>query len=979
MGAAVTSPELDLLRSDGQASIYRCAFRVPNVIYTALVNGVPTTHDMVAEINYDNGVGTLADVKVDMTMRVFSAIGNRLIGYARIRKAPTSSVFYIGEQSSIDWQDNAVIEISDDYDLWAKHIHVDGITPKMDYDVAFSDQHTAFNPVPMMGTHRVAKLTGASVTVQLGSETGRESWVIDSTITTYAWSIPSALSISNSAIARPTATFDTVGWHACYLTVTAATGKSKQGVRYVYVWNDDAPPPRVKLGELDEDYQEGGFGFPVEMATDAGTDLVQERALCIVFAEDYYGMGDDQTQVSIGPIAGAENIVAIGRIETESIEYTPLAGKVSFRIAGYQQFFKLMKGFPSGMRLAPTPTAWIDMPALTIDRALWHFLEWRCTATRIMDIQLTGNTLYAKELASPSTSLWAQMEEFSFATILAGIHVDCYGRFFAEVDPLLIPVADRTYPTIMTITAKDWSGSISLERATINRVGQINLSGVNVNSGGSGSAYFSLAPGHVFGRFGEIEIVDRLLVADQTDANKKAGLIFAARNNQYPRLQMKLTGNNRKIACFPNQCLSFTIAEDDTPRGISVTKTWIPRRRKLSYDGESGIVSIELELEAITDANAESIAINGDIPGSDSFEFPPLPPFPSLPSLGSILPGLPPPTSSVKYVLVHDPVLAGLVYTSTFDQDPPVWYQVNSGLTSDQYKAINQVVICPNGVIYVASLGASSTREIFIARAPAVGGTFVIIEDETTLAAKYPSSVTAVYAIGANKTKPESVAYVIGNASAESADAYYGENGTFTQKVNLPNTTNIGSISFGLDQWMLTYEGWSFGPRTFVRILSNDCGSIISSTNKFFYTRKFHNRLGYTGKTYHYADAGTIIVGTDNLTSEVSVGTDLEPPAFDGIAFDPTGQFMMTSYGGPRKGKSSDGGSSWSDLTGLAYVGGNWRFAYGGGVGLASRWVAVSSYLQYSEDFGITWVTKQGNMNSLSPLYVLDIVKVLGY
>lgn len=984
MPAAASAPQLAKLRSNGHASELYCAFRVPSVIYSARLNGVPVSNDMAAEITYDGGSGTLANVKVDMTMYVGTSAGAYDLGYCRIRKAPGASTFYIGEQSVIVWQDNCYLTVVDDYDLWAKHIHIDGTDIKMDYDVTFSDQHSSFLPVPVLGPHRVAKLTGASVVVQLGPESGMSSWVHGSTISSYAWVIPSAVSISNSAIASPTATFNAVGWHACYCTVTSAAGKSKEGVRYVYIWDDDnLPSTDVKLGDADEDYQEGGFSLSIEMMANAGTDLIHDRALCIIFSQDYYGSGDDQVLGSVGHVAGAENIIAIGRIESESIAYNALAGKVAFRIAGYQQFFKRIKGFPSGLRMSQTPTTWVDMPALTVNRALWSFMEWRCTATKIMDITVTDNTLYAKELSSPSTSLWSQMEEFSFATILANIHVDMLGRFYAEVDPLLIPVADRDYPTIMTITGDDYIDEIELTRETMTRTGQVNLSGVNITDAGEGSAYFALSPGHIFARYGEIDIIDRLLVSGQTQANKLAGLIFAAKNNEYPRLRIKLRGNNRLIGCFPNQAVNFTISASDSPRGVAITKSWIPRRRKLSFDNAEGVIGVELELEAITDADAESIAVNGDIPGSDTdFSYPPLPSLPSLPSTLPILPGTPAlDPAGPKYVLVHDNVSAGLVFTATFNQTTPVWYQVNSGLTSTQYLNINRVVVCPNGALYVAFIGIDP--DVFVARAPTIGGTFEIIADATTIAVDYPTGNPAIYALNCNKSLSEAVAFIAGGRGYEEADAWYGVDGEFEKKAHLSNILGSGSISFGLDQWLLTYQGWSSGPVASFRLLSNDCSSILSTTVLGNYRKNKHVRLSATGTTYHYQDeaAGTLKVGTDNLDSNVDVGADLYPDENydDGVAVESSGNFMLCSYSSTFKGKSSDGGSSWSDISGLAYVGNIWHFAYAGGLGTASRWVAGSSYIQYSSDFGISWTTKQGNLNSISPLYALDVIKVIGF
>ena len=235
MARAVTAGEKTYLRAGQQWSKLYLAFLTPATVYTARLSALPASNDMVAEISYNTGSGTLANVKVGMTLYVGSSAGAYDLGMVRIRKTPGATTFYISEQSRVIWTANAYLTVVEDYDLWAKHIHMDDETPLMDYDIAYSDQHSVFNPVPVLGVHRVARLDGYTVDVTLGPDTGEASWVFGSTISTYLWSVPSAASLSSTSAIRPVATFDEVGWHACYCTVTAANGRSKQGVRWVYI------------------------------------------------------------------------------------------------------------------------------------------------------------------------------------------------------------------------------------------------------------------------------------------------------------------------------------------------------------------------------------------------------------------------------------------------------------------------------------------------------------------------------------------------------------------------------------------------------------------------------------------------------------------------------------------------------------------------------------------------------------------------
>ena len=999
MARAATSDELTLLRSDGQACKLYAAFFVPNVIYSAQLASVPSTTDQVAQIAFTSGVGTLANVKPDMLLKIGSTAGGQELGIARIRKAPIAGTFYIGEQSIIDWSGATPVHLTivDDYDLWAKHVRIDGTTIYIDYDVAFSDQHTVFSPVPVLGpVVTVGKLTGASVTVQLGPETGYASWVIGSTISTYLWSCATADSFSSTSAVRPTATFSTAGWHLVYCTVTAANGKTRQGVRYVYIWSDDDPPFTVaQLGEFVEDHRQGGINFGLTFSNGAPLSTIPDRTLCVLFAEDYYGIGDDQQQISIGAVTGRENIVGIGRLVAESLSYDEETQTASLEIQGYQDLMKRIHGFPAGLRFKITPAVWTDMPSMTVDRALYHLLEYHTTAITIMDFNRTGDTRLTAQAFSPFSSIWEQMREFAEKQIYANTRIDHLARLWLEIDPLLTPVAGRTYPVVMTLQDGDLTGRVELPREVLSDVGQINLSGVAVDGGGNASAFFSLSPGHIHDRTGRVEIADRLLLADQTQANALAGLKFAAANNPYKPMRVKLRANNRLITCFPNQAITYTISAANNPRGFAITKNWIPRQRKLAYDPETGALSVELVLEAET---IPMHAVVGDVPGSDTgFTFPPFPGLPDLPDIPVILPGGVGSGSAngPKSMLVHSLNSGvGNMLCNNFDagENEQEWYSWNTGLSPTQALLINRILVCPNGAIYVTRRGGgftpSTDDHVYIFRAAYAGAPFVLVENLTTMRAKLGVSGPAwVGGIACNPLVRESVLYTLWDGSQ--LWMFTGSGSTFAHTgLKIGAGTMDSSISYGFGKWRIGGGGLTTNK---LWILSADGTALV---NTYVYPTHLqqgqmaHVPISSSDKLYIIggASADTIslvedngAVITHNIGSLYANGAFMPGDEESTFAIDPTGQTIMTNRSTTHKGRSLDYGATLNDITNLP-ASPYYKFAWGGGVGSVSKWVAVSSYIYYTDDFwNSTPMDKRGNILDLDPVLALDNVKILEY
>lgn len=984
MARALTSPELALLRGDGQWSKLYLAVLKPNTIYTARLAALPGSTDLVYEITYNTGVGTLGDVKAGMTLYVGTTAGAYDLGMCRIRKAPIAGTFYIGLTSEIDWASNCYLTVVDDFDLWAKHSILVADVLTMDVDVGYSDQHSAFSPAPILGSHAVAKLEGATVDVQLGPEDGDASWVFGSTISSILWVIPDAVSIDDNTSARPIATFDSVGNHVAYCTVTAANGKATTGVRQVFIWDDENPPATVfQLAQCVADYQTGGWMFDMTMEAEASLSEIRDRALVVLFAEDWYG----STQQSIGPLEGRENIVCVGRIVGESIRWDRESGLVHFTVQGPHHFLNKIKGFPIELTFATgLPASWSEMSAMTVDRVLYHLLYWHSTVIETMDFYPTNDTGYLPEGKSMASMVWGQLLDIAMSRLVASPGVDRFGRLFVEIDPQMVPEADRDWPVVMALTDDDWQEGIDLQRVIVNDVSLIRLSAHQVNSSGVTATLYSLSPGHTPQRYGEPEMADRILAASQSDANSKAGLLMGWRTNPFPDVPVVLAQNNRMIDLWPRQFCALEMETTDNPREVAFDGNIVPRRITFLFDGDTGYLHSEFNFEAET---FEQISVDGDIPDLDGVDisFPPLPDLPPLPDFPILIPGGFPEggPDGPKKVLFHSPE-KGFIYCQNFQEDSTktLYATVNSGLTVEQYQSTNVMFVCPNGAFYVGRVhtvddGNYTITPPFIARAPSIGSTFTVLYDEPAMRpSPFAGKNWGLFAVGHNRLVPEKVAFLMGTVN-ENKKFWIGSGSSFSFTVDGDPTNNgLAGLSYGLGVWLYTRENiWA----TASPDLTTAIGSGTAGMDNLDPFPPFvsHLRASTTGRTFHNkAGFGGLVVGEDNLTSITTItDSDIDTTGF---ATDPTGMFLMTRYGAGARGKSSDAGATWATMGSLPPS--NYVFQYAGGAGVTSRWIAAAggSLIRYTPDFGVTWENKESSsLLQVAFGATIDMIRVVEY
>lgn len=347
----------------------------------------------------------------------------------------------------------------------------------------------------------------------------------------------------------------------------------------------------------------------------------------------------------------------------------------------------------------------------------------------------------------------------------------------------------------------------------------------------------------------------------------------------------------------------------------------------------------------------------------------------------SILPGLAATAALRTIALLHD-ITYGLIYGADTLADSKMWQVMNgNGLTDTQLHNINHYFVCPNGCLYVANLGiynGTVARECFIARAPYVGGPFTIIEDFNTAAVKFGSSTSnvAISAIGFNPLVAEYVMYAIGRYSVE-GKIVSGADSTWIVGADVAANGQPGNLSYGAGAWIYTTQHAGSDLAYFFELSADGSTLLASGLVADGYSQlQYHVRAATTGTTFHRTPSDNKIVkGLNNCASFVQHIGDGLLGAITSWAVDPTGQYQMCLWNATR-GKSGDSGATWSEMSALPA--GSWRFAYIGGLGSASRWLAAAgTSVYYTDDFGVTWTDISGDLAVVAPLADVDLALAL--
>lgn len=989
----LTSSQEALLRTQPHRTNLWMSFYRPRTLMSARVTGSFVGGE--TQIGYsDVGTGSYTNLYPDLTVLVGSQPNED--DYGRIRLRSATGTYIITAENAINWNTGQYLTFIHQIDIQAIYPKIipdpnnaENVIFYKDNDIPYSNQNSIYGTFPNAGPHRAGFLDAGTGTFFF-SATG--TYNVNGDNLTYSWNFENGTPTGSTAHTPGNVRWSQPGHNVVRLRVTSSSGAVDDTYRYVSLYNrpyqgTNVPTLKWEVSSpLSGSRGEGGYTMSFKVYENFGD--VQPNAVVVIFADTWYG----GTKINLGGNAlNNSSIVFVGYIIGDSIRFDYQKSYVEFSVGSVTEMMKNAEGFSVSCESKAVPSTWFELKEMTVQKAIYHYLRWHSTVLKVTDFQYLNDDLLVQYFDSDRGSLYAAVDSFLRDGLLGSLVADRQGKLWGEIDSYGQQEPFTTIPNNFTVHKQDWIGQPSIQERRNSETSFIELGGIAFYgvSSNTFSALLTNAPSVSPLYHGKSSPPhEGLILVSQMQLNQISGNYLAYENTEFPNIDMTLAGFYANLDIAPQERLFLVIDQNDSVRNRSIQNLpYIINSMEWNYDSKNESFIPQITLNQIATGTAgQTVVIPATPPYQNSgFDFPAL----QLPSTPIYTPTTTP--SSLARFIAHNPTY-GLLYAEDFDSTYPHWRTVNGGLTAQQYQDINEVLVTPNGAIYVAyriSQGTADPARAFIARAPYIGGTFTVLEDLTSILAKFPGSTfIAVSGLAHNPAYPEQVMYVVsgdmgGFPTAHQSKTYIGAGSSFSLGTTFAWSmvgfaySALCSLSFGLGKWLLTGlksvpEYWIF----------NAAGTAVELNGTVAGNNPFHFRASDTGRTFHVGgtSASTYYYSDDNGRTYTLLGPNGFTPSLNGTNYydcDPTGMFLMgQGQGGAGKVRSSDSGATFLPIPTLPP--GGYRYTYCGGDGVKSTWAAAVGVLRYTPDWGATWINKEGNMLSLTPFISINLIKAVG-
>ena len=972
---------LQLRTKPNAANLWLSIYR-PKTLLAAQVTGSPVRGE--TDISFDTvSAGSYLNCYANITVKIGTTAGASDIGTIRMRSITSSAVVFA--ENSIVWQDNYFLTFIDYIDVNPVFPRIikdpnqaDNVIFYKDDDIPYSNQNTIFGTFPCAGPHRA----GFLVTGSCGffySSTG--SYNVKGDSLTFNWAFeggtPTGSTLRDPGLVQRT----TYGHFRDRLIITSSSGAQDVTYRYASVYQRpeegvNTPVLQWEIGDLSGSRQEGGY--TVHLKSWNNLSDIEPNALVVIFQENWYG----GTKVSLGGNSiGNSSILFVGYILKDSITFNYSDGYAEYDVGSITLLMKETEGFSVSCESVVTPDTWFELDNMTVAKAIYHYLRWHSTVLNVADFQYTGDDRLVEYFDSDRESLYDAIDTFVRQGLIGEVVADRQGKIWTEITPpgYVNPMA--SIPAGMTIQKQDWMGEPNITERRTAELSFVEMGGI-VYQGPVTDQFFAIlsnAPTFTPLYRGKSEKpYEGMILLSQEQLNQIAGNYLEDKNSPLPVVSMSLNGTYTNLDIAPQEKIFLDINASDTRVGKSLIG--LPYRltsMSWRYNATQGILTPEVEFnQMVTGTAGQTLIIPIDPPDTwgwtpPDFEF-------DLP------PGydfeVPPAQEQIsRQVLLFDETF-GFVYTLDFDAVSPTWAINNAGINAVDLAAnpdLFTFFIAPNGSVWIAYHEPNNAAIYY---APSLDSIYTKLIDDAFLQAEYPTSADwNVQSLGFNPEEPEEIAFIAGGTTGldtHQGNFWIGNRNGFTKKVSCPNLnigfdSTRGNLTYNTetDKWVATgqIESGIFDPPGIVRFNGDGSSLELVKSYAILPTQPFPSvRARDSGWLFIFnADGGAAIVTTnDDGTTEQYIAADLSLDPFypfNNLACDPTGRFLMATWtAAAQKGKSSDYATTFVALANLP-PGGAYVFAYCGGVGLSSQWIAARGVIRYSPDFGTTWINKEGN------------------
>lgn len=596
--AALSSGNYDSLRGTSTVrpsfagSVYLSL--CPNTtIYSARVNQASFANSF-AQVTYDGGSGTLANVRADMTI-LFSRTNSAAAAYhvGRVRKTPTSSIFYINETSA-DIQDNDYIFVLDDYRMWDKLHRVSGSTILLDYDITFRQ---LLPIVYNLKSGYAGEIADGDSSVEFSFAPLAVAATSGATISTWAWSVgDGTITVGSSSTQNITATFP-AGHRWIHLTVTDSGGRAI--TRHIPVWvHDDSYPVQLLAHDDLEVNADLDGGYNGSVTAFDGLETVLDNTLVCAWGVDTY----NGTATSIT----GDNIILLGRLrqsddQQAADETHALLSETRLTIEGPMAQLARLQQLTFEVRFDATPTIWGDIKDLTIWRAV-HFLFSEFS---------TFENLHSLSFSNSGTTYRFFGSKTQGGNILAAVNdlaesinaaLQMNGAGIAEVNrhASMIDTGERE----LLVTVANWTTEDVLEvqyqHDHVLTVGRVQASGGSYNTtSGKIADILAIAPGVAQNYAdGQSNLARQILTANaskiaaQNELRQRAGFALA-KAQTIDRLTITHPDGYYWLTPSCNQWYTFTLDAEGKRPAFDTTTRWLLVEITTTHSGALGTKAVQ--------------------------------------------------------------------------------------------------------------------------------------------------------------------------------------------------------------------------------------------------------------------------------------------------------------------------------------------------------------------------------------------------
>jgi hypothetical protein len=639
-----------------------------------------------------------------------SAVGfnQREVGVYFVRKdydAGSPNTLFIGQMSSgdpgliasgkhVELADDQYITIIHDFPVTADfpRIQWDGTSGTFfkRYDLAYATQNETAVPAPVnMGPHQAGWIdsgTGVLASAWTASVTG---WLATDAVSSYAWSIAStnggSASVSAGSVITSAVTWDlSPGHYWVELTVTLNSGAVMTGHRSVWAFGDDGVDEYYPVDILPpsaDTRDRNGRRMAIETVDKISTTDIPEGTLCLYFEDASWGGSDvpEATRQCVGfPVNLSGNVMA-GFSPASFEMVTPLHQKA-------------LKAFSQQLTVAADPANWQEavaeichLPFYVFYILLWHaqgllqlfdyvYPDWM-TDTPAPFVSQPGTLGNQVNEQAKRLHAWVGMQSDGTVTL-------------AEDYDYMTAARQASEAVRMTLTesllADVGNGQVANPARDIApRVSDATVYGFAYTNGqaNQASAHIAIGPGKSVGYGGSSSAKLEGLLLDtsdpQTDANRRAGVLYARENNPFPDIPLNTGVNMDVFEPARGDLVQVNVADTYWPFG-AFNETTLVNKVSVTHL-ENGVKAVRLNV-----GMAVAGVVGEELPVPSTGNETPLPPLPGWNDDGlPIVDFFPPPWSSPPPETVI-PRLGGaiawtnkdILYCENIYVDNPVWTKV---------------------------------------------------------------------------------------------------------------------------------------------------------------------------------------------------------------------------------------------------------------------------------------------------------------